>query len=130
MKSNIEYVKPMTIEVGGKTYTLEFSKISVRYAEEVGLELDAIDSKPFTMLMLLFHCAFKMHHPDMTIEDTDAVYDEIEGLTDEEFKKLVDLYRAQAQSFIRKKDAGERKNAKIRLLRCLVLHTLEKKDNF
>lgn len=115
MKSNIEYVKPMTIEVGGKTYTLEFSKNSVRYAEGIGLKLDEIENMPFTMLMLLFHCAFKMHHPDMTIDDTDSVYDEIEGLTDEEFKKIVDLYKAQVTSFIRKKDVGERKNGRVSL---------------
>lgn len=115
MNSNIKYEKPMTIEVNGQTYTLEFSKSTVRYAENMGLRIGSNDNAPITMITLLFHCAFKMHHPDITIEETDAIYEEIGGLYQEEFDKILDLYKSQAISIIRGKDAGERKNAKISL---------------
>lgn len=115
MESNYKAVKPMEIEVGGKKYVLEFSKSTVRYAERMGVSIGQNDNSPITMITLLFHCAFKMHQPDITIEETDAIYDEIGGLYQEEVDKILELYKAQAGSIIRGNDAGERKNVKISL---------------
>ena len=42
MANNIEIVKPMTIEVNGMVYTLEFSRSTVVLAERAGFVSDQI----------------------------------------------------------------------------------------
>ena len=61
--ANIEIAKPkpITIEVDGETYTLEFNRNSVVSAEQAGFRGELITEMPMTMIPLLFYAAFKMH---------------------------------------------------------------------
>lgn len=116
MAKNIEIVKPMIIEIGGNTYTLEFNRNSVVSAERAGLVVDEVQTSPMTMIPLLFYAAFKMHHPKITREETDNIlFNELGGLSGDEFKRLAELYAAPTSALFRKDDDGERKNAKISL---------------
>lgn len=116
MAKNIEITKPMIIEVNGETYTLEFNRNSVISAERAGFNPEKVTEMPMTMIPLLFFAAFKMHHPKITKEKTDAIlFDELGGLNAEEAQKLVSLYAAPTNSLFRSADEGERKNAKISL---------------
>lgn len=114
MAKKIEIVKPMTIQIGDKTYTLEFNVNSVIAAERLGLNLANFEDMPLGTTLMLFYCAFKMHHPEMTRTQTDKIYfDDLNGMTPEEIKRLGELFNAPAQYLVN--DGGERKNAKISL---------------
>ena len=110
-----DVLKPMVIEVGDKTYTLEFNRNSVASAERAGLDLNRITTEPMNMIPLLFFAAFKMHQPFMTREETDKIlFDELNGLTAEEVRRLGELYAAPTNALMNSGE-GERKNARISL---------------
>ena len=114
--ANIEIVKPITIEVDGETYTLEFNRNSVVSAERAGFRGELLTEMPMTMIPLLFYAAFKKNHPRITQEQTDAIlFDKIGGITGEMLERLSELYAAPTKALIRKKDDGEPKNVKISL---------------
>lgn len=116
MANNIEIVKPMTIEVNGMVYTLEFSRSTVVLAERAGFVSDQIAEQPMTMLPLLFYAAFKKNHPKITREETDKIlFDEMGGLSGTEVAKLAQLYAEPTKTLVRSDDEGERKNVKISL---------------
>lgn len=68
----------------GREFTLEFNRKTVVKAERAGLNLQEIDSKPMTMVGIMFWAAFLYHHPWITQEQTDKILDEqfggVEGL--------------------------------------------------
>lgn len=68
----------------GREFTLEFNRKTVVKAEKAGLNLQEIDSKPMTMVGIMFWAAFLYHHPWITQEQTDKILDEqfggVEGL--------------------------------------------------
>lgn len=68
----------------GREFTLEFNRKTVMKAEKAGLNLQEIDSKPMTMVGIMFWTAFLYHHPWITQEQTDKILDEqfggVEGL--------------------------------------------------
>ena len=68
----------------GREFTLEFNRKTVVRAERAGLNLQEIDSKPMTMVGIMFWAAFLFHHPWITQEQTDRILDEqfggVEGL--------------------------------------------------
>lgn len=69
----------------GREFTLDYTRETVVKAERAGLDVQAMDSKPMTMIYLMFWGAFQAHHPHMTQEQTDKILDEqfggIEGLS-------------------------------------------------
>lgn len=116
MANNIEIVKPITIEVDGKTYTLEFNRNSVVSAEKAGFRGDLIAEMPMTMIPILFYAAFKMHQPKITQDETNSIlFDKIGGASPELIERLSELYAVPTRTLIRKKDDGEPKNVKISL---------------
>ena len=111
-------VKPIILTIGNDTYTLEFNRDTVMSAERNGLTIQEVMgmSMPITTLMLLFYAAFKMHHPEMTREQTDSILiDKLNGLQHEEIQRLRELYAAPVETLIRDESDGERKNATISL---------------
>ena len=69
----------------GREFTLDYTRKTVVKAERAGLNVQAMDSQPMTMIYLMFWGAFQAHHPHMTQEQTDRILDEqfggIEGLS-------------------------------------------------
>ena len=116
MANNIEIVKPITIEVDGETYTLEFNRNSVVSAEKAGFRGELLPEMPMTMIPILFYAAFKKNHPKMTQAQTDEIlFDKIGGVNGEMLERLSELYAAPTKALIRSKDDGEPKNVKISL---------------
>lgn len=87
--SKTEKINPIVFKgVGdfeGREFTLDYTRKTVVKAERAGLDVQAMDSKPMTMIYLMFWGAFQAHHPQMTQEQTDKILDEqfggIEGLS-------------------------------------------------
>lgn len=93
----------------GKEYVLEFNRRTVTLAEKEGLNLDSIGDKLMTTLPDLFYFAFKMHHAFIKKEETDRIlFEEFHGLTEDELKRLVELYTAPYESLIN--GEGDEKN--------------------
>ena len=116
MSNNIEIVKPITIEVDGTTYTLEFNRNSVVSAEKAGFRGELLTDMPMTMLPLRFYASFKMHHPKITQSETDTIlFDKMGGISGELIERLSELYAIPTKTLIRSKDDGEPKNVKISL---------------
>lgn len=116
MSKNIEITKPVTIEVDGVTYKLQFNRNSVMSAERAGFRADIIGEQPMTMLPLLFYAAFKMHQPKITRDETDAIlFDKMGGLNQALIERLIQLYAEPTKTLIRTDDYGDEKNVKISL---------------
>lgn len=65
----------VTIPYKGKTYTLEFNRRVASAMEKQGFQLDELKAKPTTMIPMLFHGAFMMHHSGVKGETKEAIYD-------------------------------------------------------
>lgn len=70
-------LSPMIItdEEENREYTLEYSRRTVSKVERAGFNINEIESKPMTMVYLMFWGAFLMHHPHMSQEQTDKILD-------------------------------------------------------
>lgn len=60
-----------------KDYELEFSRQSVKMMESQGFDLNAITSKPMTMIPLLFSGAFMKNHKGVKRSLIDEIYEAI-----------------------------------------------------
>lgn len=113
--TTIETVKPLIYEIGDKTYTLEFSRNSVKFAESIGLTMSAVTEMetPATTIPLLFFAAFKMHHPEISRSDADKILvEDLGGIEREELRRLIELYCSPTTSLFHSEGA-ERKNVKV-----------------
>ncbi len=92
-----EKVKPiiLTDNETGDEYTLEFSRESIRFAEQRGFDIDDVGKYPMTKLPELFFYAFRMHHKNVARAKTDALLDSLGGVMDAPdglFARLGELY--------------------------------------
>ena len=60
----------------GREFTLEFTRKTVVKAENAGMNINALESQPMTMIYLMWWGAFLAHHPHMTQEQTGKILDE------------------------------------------------------
>lgn len=103
-------MKTLEYEVNGNKYVLTFTRASVIWAEEQGFDIRNLDTKPMSSLTELFYYSFRANHPNFTKEDTDKIlFDELGGLTEDEVKRLSDMYADVVNSLI----AKTRKNSKV-----------------
>lgn len=73
--------KTIRFTYDGIDYTLEFTRRTVQMTEDDGFNLNLVDSKPATMIPLLFSGAFKAHHrftkPDTIAQIFEAFPDKL-----------------------------------------------------
>ena len=101
--SKSKRIQPMVITdpEESREYTLEYSRKTVSRVEQMGLDINQIESKSMTMIPLLFWGAFLMHHPHMTKEQTDKIlFDSLGGLKAEEMEYLGKLYAEPFQTLV------------------------------
>ena len=89
-------VKPIRLHdsVTGDIYVFEFNRETVKYAEDRGFRVNALDEGAIVSATEeLFWYAFKMHHPNISRAETDKIlYDKLKGLPKGMMERLVDLY--------------------------------------
>lgn len=98
-----EQLNPMVITDpdDGREYTLEYSRKTAAKTEQSGLNIEELESKPMTMIPILFWGAFLMHHPYATRDLTDKIlFDGMGGLKPEEMAHLGKLYAAPFQTLV------------------------------
>lgn len=76
------------------TYTLEYSRQSVRTMEQQGFVLDKIGDMPMTMIPLLVYGAFAKHNKGIKRNLMDEIYEHIRDTDGEEgfLRTLLEMY--------------------------------------
>ena len=96
----------------GEAYVLEFSRQSVKFAEARGFKISELLDFPQTNIPAFWYYAFRKNHGEMSRAQTDALLDEMGGITSEVLERLVQLYNAPTESLIASSDEAERKNSR------------------
>ena len=91
------------------TYTLEFSRETVRFAEMRGFDVNEVAKYPVSKLPELFYYAFRMHHKSLSRQQTDKIlFEDLGGMPDGMMERLVHLYALPYDTLIQKEDAENR----------------------
>lgn len=114
-KNTEERVNPIRITDHDteKTYELDFSRESVRFAEARGFEPEHISRFPSTKVPELFYYAFRKNHKNMSRSQTDDLLNKIGGLTGEMLARLIDLFRQAGLAHVIALDEDMEKNSKV-----------------
>lgn len=83
--------KTISFTYEGQDYILEFTRASIVKMEQSGFIHDDIYEKPMSAIPQLFAGAFIAHHPSVSKNTIDAIYDNI-GNRRELLKTLSDMY--------------------------------------
>ena len=67
----------INVEYRGETYTLEYSRNSVKQLEQQGFALDKISEQPMNMIPMLVYGAFMKNHKGIKRNLVDEIYDHI-----------------------------------------------------
>ena len=109
-EEKIEKVAPVRLTMkDGTEYVLEFSRESVKFAEQRGFDVSELTKYPQTNIPALWFYAFRKNHKNMSRANTDALLEELGGLTPDEIERLVRLYAEPNESLI-VTDPKKRKN--------------------
>lgn len=75
-------IRPIEITTeNGEHFTLEFSRDSVRFAEQHGFSIEYLEKAPMSGMYDLFFYAFRMHHKNVPRDKTDAILNGFDGLS-------------------------------------------------
>jgi hypothetical protein len=83
--------KSINFKFEDKEYTLEFNRKVIKTLERQGFNIEEIGSKPMTMIPMLFHGAFLMHHSTMSRDNAENMYAKTKKKEDL-LEKLFGLY--------------------------------------
>ena len=83
--------KKIEFEYQGVNYTLEYNRDAIRYMEGEGLNIDEVQSKPLTMIEILWKGAFFKNHKTEKINKIEEIYKCIPNKTE--------LHNALSQMF-------------------------------
>ena len=89
-----ERIKPIIIKdsvTDEDKYILEFSKVSIRWAENRGFVISELSNRRVGGTEDLIYYAFRMHHPGMSKQQVNDIIDEI-GVPDGMIERLIALY--------------------------------------
>lgn len=114
MSKNDKKVNPMRITDPdtNETYVLEFSRESVRFAEQRGFKITELTDFPQTNIPALWFYSFRKNHREIARDKTDKLLEELGGLTSKELGRLAELYNQPNESLIIMED-NERKNCRL-----------------
>ena len=95
-----ERVKPIRITFNntGECYELDFSRDSVRFAEQRNFNPQDIERYPASKIPEFWFYAFRKNHKKLSRSQTDKLLDDLGGLTPEILERLGLLYAQAAQS--------------------------------
>lgn len=91
MDERIQPIKLTDVDTG-KVYELDFNRESVKFVESQGFKIDETFDYPNVNIPKLFYFAFRAHHKNMAMNQTQALLDKMGGLTEDIAMRLIDLY--------------------------------------
>lgn len=99
----------ITDPVTEKEYTLEYSRRSAQIMESQGFVAEDADKMPLTMIPLLEHGAFLMHHRTLPAVTIDEILERIPN-KEELIEALIELYAETYLSLTAEPQGDESKN--------------------
>lgn len=110
-----EKVNPirLTDNETGNVYELDFDRASIDFAERRGFKIREVQDYPVSLVPEMFYYAFRKNHKNVSRQKTDAIFDELGGLTPAMLDRLIALYNQGALSHIIRDDEGEVKNSRM-----------------
>lgn len=93
-----------------KVYELDYSRDSIRFAENRGFKLDEVTAFPVTRIPELFYFAFRKNHKNVAKDKTDALLDKMGGLSSALLSRLMQLYQQAQLSHVIATDEDAAKN--------------------
>ena len=98
----------------GDEYTLDFSRDSVRFAEQRGFKPDEVLDFPATKIPELFFYAFRKNHKNLAKNQTDRILEEqLGGMTEALLTRLIQLYNQAALTHLIASEEDNEKNARM-----------------
>ena len=97
----------------GMAYELDFSRESVKFAENRGFKVDELTVFPVTRVPELFYYAFRKNHKNVARSQTDALLDGMGGMTSAFLVRLMQLYNQAALTHLISTDEDSAKNAEV-----------------
>lgn len=97
----------------GMAYELDFSRESVKFAENRGFRVDELTVFPVTRIPELFYYAFRKNHKNVARSQTDALLDGMGGMTSVFLERLMQLYNQAALTHLISTDEDSAKNAEV-----------------
>lgn len=89
----------INISYENRTYTLEYTRESVRTMESMGFIADELFTKPALRIPELFYGAFAAHHRGIKRKEVDRMFEGIQNRSDL-IQKLVEMYRETLSSLV------------------------------
>ena len=96
----------INITYENRTYTLEFTRESVRTMESMGFIADELFTKPALRIPELFYGAFAAHHRGIKRKDVDRMFNGLQGRSDL-IQKLVEMYRDTLNTLMDEPEGAE-----------------------
>lgn len=98
----------------GDEYILDFSRESVRFAEQRGFKPDEVLDFPATKIPEMFFYAFRKNHKNLAKNQTDKILEEeLGGMTEALLTRLMQLYNQAALTHVVVTDEEAAKNARM-----------------
>lgn len=98
--------KTITIKNGEQTYTLEFTRDTVRQLEARGFDPSEVSTKPLTMIPMLFEGAFLCHHRNTKKVVIDEIYKKL-GDKETFLEKLSEMYNEPVDALVEEPEEGK-----------------------
>lgn len=94
MEKESVVVAPMKVfdDETNRTYTLDFNRDTVRFAEDRGFTWDAVGDRPATLVPFIWYCAFRRYDPRISLEKTTKILEDLGGMKPKWIKRLRELY--------------------------------------
>lgn len=99
----------------GEKYELDFSRDSIRFAENRGFELENVAKFPVTGVADLFFYAFRMHHRNVSRDKTDKLMERWGGIPEGLLTRLIQLYQQAMTANNVQTDEDAAKNGELTL---------------
>ncbi len=98
--------KKIEFSYDGVDYTLEYNRDAILYMEAEGLDVKQIETKPLTMISILWRGAFLKNHKREKLEKMQEIYDNIPNKT-ELAAALSEMYIETYSIFITDSDESD-----------------------
>ena len=113
----IERVDPIKITDNktGIVYTLDFTRDTVKFAEDRGFNWDDFGDRPATLIPLIWFAAFRRYDSRISLDKTTEILEKLGGLKPSWVQRLRQLYDQALISLIASDDEadGDTKNAEM-----------------
>ena len=108
-----ERVKPIIIHdvENNKDYTLEFSRDTIKFAEARGFKVQDVDDYKMTKIPEFFWYSFRMHHPQVSMNQAEKILDRCGGMSEAMLQRLGELWVAPFDALV--SHEGDEKNATV-----------------